>query len=118
MKIWSRAGQIRSTLATTDRPVYSVCWGPDSDSLMYCSGKDIIIKPLQSVTNKQIQWRAHEGTVLRADWSPINSNIVSGGEEQGGGRYKVRGATWADDLGGLGCTCCLHSLCSAWRVQR
>lgn len=35
------------------------------------------------------QWRAHDGTVLKVDWNPVNNLIVSGGEDC---KYKVRSA--------------------------
>lgn len=28
-------------------PVYSVAWGPDSDRILYTSGRQLVIKPLQ-----------------------------------------------------------------------
>ena len=34
----------------------------------------------------QLQWKAHEGTVLKVDWNPVNNLIVSGGEDC---KYKV-----------------------------
>mmetsp|Transcript_12103 Transcript_12103/g.27941 ORF Transcript_12103/g.27941 Transcript_12103/m.27941 type:complete len:770 (-) Transcript_12103:166-2475(-) len=85
VKIWSRSGMLRSTLATTDRPVYTVSWGPDSDRVLFSSGKDLIIKPLQPAA-KQIKWKAHDGVVLKSDWSCISNLIVSGGEDC---KYKV-----------------------------
>lgn len=97
VKIWSRSGMLRSTLATNDRPIYSVTWGPDSDRILYACGKDLVLKPLQP-SAKQIKWKAHDGVVLKvrnafslhlmkpiffwqADWSPITNLIVSGGED-------------------------------------
>jgi len=47
----------------------------------------IIIKPLQ-VSSKQTKWRAHDGTVLKADWNSTHKLIVSVGEDC---KYKV---TW------------------------
>mmetsp|Transcript_39397 Transcript_39397/g.47784 ORF Transcript_39397/g.47784 Transcript_39397/m.47784 type:complete len:763 (-) Transcript_39397:804-3092(-) len=85
VKVWSRSGMLRSTLAQTDHSVYSVAWGPDSDQVLYSSGKELLIKPLQP-SSKQLAWKAHEGTVLQVDWNPINNLIVSGGEDC---RYKV-----------------------------
>ncbi|KAK3271476.1 Intraflagellar transport protein 80 [Cymbomonas tetramitiformis] len=85
VKIWSRPGLLRSTLSTTDNSIYSIAWGPDSDQVLFASGKDLTIKPLQP-SAKQLQWKAHEGTVLKVDWNPINNLIVSGGEDC---RYKV-----------------------------
>jgi WD40 repeat protein len=50
VKIWSRSGMLRSTLATVDSSVYSLAWSPDSNQLCFTCGKDIIIKPLQVTT--------------------------------------------------------------------
>ena len=34
-----------------------------------------------------LQWKAHDGVVLKVDWNPINNLIISGGEDC---KYKVR----------------------------
>ena len=85
VKIWSKTGQLRSTLAQTDSSVYSLSWAPDSNSLCFTSGKDVVVKPLQPQA-KQFSWKAHDGTVLKVDWNPVNGLIVTGGEDR---RYKV-----------------------------
>ena len=33
-----------------------------------------------------LQWKAHDGVVLKVDWNPINNLIISGGEDC---KYKV-----------------------------
>lgn len=66
-------------------PIYSACWSPDSDQIVYTSGKSLVIKPLQP-TLKPTQWKAHEGLILCVDWSGANSLVVSGGEDR---KYKV-----------------------------
>uniref|UniRef100_A0A8C4PYQ4 Intraflagellar transport 80 homolog (Chlamydomonas) n=1 Tax=Eptatretus burgeri TaxID=7764 RepID=A0A8C4PYQ4_EPTBU len=85
IKIWSRTGMLRSTLAQQGNPVYSVAWSPDSDRVAFTTGQQIIVKPLQPNT-KPLQWKAHDGVVLKVDWNPLNGLIVSGGEDC---RYKV-----------------------------
>lgn len=85
VKIWSRNGMLRSTLVQCDSPVYCVVWGWDSDQLCYCSGSNIVIRSIQS-SAKQITWKAHDGVVLKVDWSPINHMVISGGEDC---KYKV-----------------------------
>ena len=45
----------------------------------------MVIKPLQP-TSKQLQWPAHDSTVLKVDWNPVNNLIVSGGEDC---KYKI-----------------------------
>ena len=77
---------LRSTLAQLDSSVYSLSWSPDSNSLCFTSGRDMIVKPLQPQA-KQITWRAHDGVVLKVDWNAVNGLIVTGGEDR---RYKVR----------------------------
>lgn len=85
VKQWSRSGNLRSKLAQADQSIYSVVWSPDNQNVLFCSGRHIIIKPLQ-VNDKQTKWKAHDGTVLKLDWNPINNLIVSAGEDC---RYKV-----------------------------
>lgn len=86
VKIWSRNGMLRDTLVTSDSPVYCVVWGGDSEQLLYTTGSNIVIRSIQSSAKQQTTWKAHEGVVLKADWSPINHMVVSGGEDC---RYKV-----------------------------
>ncbi|NWW14146.1 IFT80 protein, partial [Oreocharis arfaki] len=66
-------------------PVYSVSWAPDSDKVLYTSGKQLIIKPLQP-NAKVLQWKAHDGLILKTDWNSVNDLILSAGEDC---RYKV-----------------------------
>ncbi|NWR97117.1 IFT80 protein, partial [Motacilla alba] len=86
VKIWSKSGMLRSTLAQQGTPVYSVSWAPDSDKVLYTSGQQLIIKPLQP-NAKVLQWKAHDGLVLKTDWNSVNDLILSAGEDC---RYKVR----------------------------
>uniref|UniRef100_A0A667YLZ0 Intraflagellar transport 80 homolog (Chlamydomonas) n=1 Tax=Myripristis murdjan TaxID=586833 RepID=A0A667YLZ0_9TELE len=85
IKIWSKSGMLRSTLAQQGSPVYSVAWGPDSDRILYTSGRQLVIKPLQP-SAKVIQWRSHDGVILKVDWNSVNDLILSGGEDC---KYKV-----------------------------
>lgn len=81
IKIWSRSGNLRSTLASTGRSIFAVCWGPDNDQLLFTNGANLVIKTVQ-VGRKDIQWKGHEGAILCLDWNPINNRIVSGGEDR------------------------------------
>lgn len=54
VKIWSRSGMLRSTLAQVPVPVYGAAWAPDSDAVIYTSGYNLIIKPL-APNSKPIQ---------------------------------------------------------------
>ncbi|NWT08394.1 IFT80 protein, partial [Vireo altiloquus] len=84
VKIWSKTGMLRSTLAQQGTPVYSVSWAPDSDKVLYTSGKQLIIKPLQP-NAKILQWKAHDGLILKTDWNSVNDLVLSAGEDC---RYK------------------------------
>ena len=75
---------------TSGSPIYSSCWSPDCDHVLYATGKTLVIKPLQSGL-KPVQWAAHDGLILCVDWSHANNAIVSGGEDR---KYKVRGWGW------------------------
>ncbi|KAK2150951.1 hypothetical protein LSH36_381g02111 [Paralvinella palmiformis] len=85
VKIWSRSGMLRATLAQNSSPVYSVMWGPDSDQVLYTQGRQLVIKPVQA-TAKPNTWRAHDGVILKVDWNPVNNLILSAAEDC---KYKV-----------------------------
>ncbi|XP_006861914.1 PREDICTED: intraflagellar transport protein 80 homolog [Chrysochloris asiatica] len=85
IKIWSKTGMLRSTLAQQGTPVYSVAWGPDSEKVLYTAGKQLIIKPLQP-NAKVLQWKAHDGIILKVDWNAVNDLILSAAEDC---KYKV-----------------------------
>ncbi|XP_049774478.1 intraflagellar transport protein 80 homolog isoform X1 [Schistocerca cancellata] len=85
VKVWSRSGMLRSTVMHTDCPVYCALWSPDSNQILYTSGKNLTIKPL-APNNKPLKWKAHDGLILKAAWNSSNNLIVSGGEDC---RYKV-----------------------------
>uniref|UniRef100_H2T232 Intraflagellar transport 80 homolog (Chlamydomonas) n=1 Tax=Takifugu rubripes TaxID=31033 RepID=H2T232_TAKRU len=85
IKIWSKSGMLRSTLASQGSPVFSVAWGPNSDRIIYTSGRQLVIKPLQP-NAKVTQWKAHDGFVMKIDWNSVNDLILSGGEDC---KYKV-----------------------------
>ncbi|XP_063162566.1 intraflagellar transport protein 80 homolog isoform X2 [Candoia aspera] len=76
---------LRSTLAQQGTPIYSVAWGPDSEKILYTSGKQLVIKPLQP-NAKVLQWKAHDGIILKVDWNSVNDLILSAGEDC---KYKV-----------------------------
>lgn len=86
LKIWSKNGNLRTNLVQSDKPIYSLAWSPESDALLYCFDKFIALKPISANQQKNLQWKAHEGLVLKVDWSPNNNSILSCGEDC---KYKV-----------------------------
>lgn len=82
VKVWSRTGMLRNTVATMRHPIHAVCWGR-GDALLFSSGKLLTIEHKQQ---KQVQWKAADGTILCAHWNPVTNLIVSGGEDR---KYRV-----------------------------
>lgn len=80
VKIWSRNGMLRSTLATNSQPVYCVAWGPNSNQVLYSLGTHLVIKPLQP-NSKPTQWKTHEGLILAIAWNTNNNLVLSGSED-------------------------------------
>jgi intraflagellar transport protein 80 len=87
VRIWSKTGMKRTQLphSGTGQCIYSLSWSPNSDAVLFAAGQEVTIIPV--VANaKQIRWKAHDGTVLKVDWNPVNNLIVTGGEDC---RYRV-----------------------------
>lgn len=80
LKLWSRNGMLRSTIAQIDRPIQCIAWSPDSSQVLYNHDFNICIKSIQS-TPQFIEWKAHKDLTLTVDWSILNMLIVSGGED-------------------------------------
>ncbi len=85
IKIWSRGGMLRSAVVQGSKPIYSIVWSPENDSLLYACDKNLTIVPTLP-GNKPLTWKAHDGVVLGCDWNPGNHVIVSCGEDC---RYRV-----------------------------
>lgn len=52
VKVWSRAGMLRSTLMAADDPVYCLAWGGSAGSqLLVCSGSSVSIRSLQGAAS-------------------------------------------------------------------
>ncbi|TPX35764.1 hypothetical protein SmJEL517_g02004 [Synchytrium microbalum] len=85
VKIWSRSGMLRSSLAQAAHSVYSVAWSPDNDQVLYTNGKSLVIKPLQPAS-KPIQWKAHDAPILKVDWNLANNLIISASEDK---KYRI-----------------------------
>jgi intraflagellar transport protein 80 len=99
VKVWSKSGMLRSTLSSSPVPTYCIAWSPKSDQIIYTFNTKLIIKPL-APNSKPIEWKAHEGVILKIAWNSNNNLIISGGEDC---RYKV----W-DSLGRVLFTSAIH----------
>lgn len=76
---------MRTPLVQVEKPIYCVIWSPDNDTVLYTNEKNICLKPNTGGT-KVVQWKAHEGLVLKVDWNASNNLIVSCGEDC---KYKI-----------------------------
>jgi intraflagellar transport protein 80 len=85
VKVWSRSGMLRSTIAQMSHPVYCVAWSPDCEHLLFACERKLHLKSIQA-GQRSSEWKAHEGIVLQVDWSPVNNLIISGAEDC---KYKV-----------------------------
>ena len=57
LKIWSRNGNLRTNLVSSDKPIYSLVWSPESDAVLYCFDKFIALKPISANQQKNLQWK-------------------------------------------------------------
>lgn len=85
VKVWSKEGLLRSNLSQAAARVYSLSWGSDADRLVYASGKVLSIRSMQP-GSRPTDWKAHDATILKVDWNPINGLIASAGEDR---RFKI-----------------------------
>ncbi|KAA3681134.1 intraflagellar transport protein 80 [Paragonimus westermani] len=85
LKVWSQSGMLRSTLAQHGMPIYSFAWGSSTPQIVFTLGKQLILQSLQA-NAKPTAWKAHEGLILKVDWSHAADRIVSGAEDC---KYKV-----------------------------
>ncbi|CAN0403705.1 unnamed protein product, partial [Laminaria digitata] len=46
-QIWSRSGNLRSTLMQTGHSLYALAWSPDSESVVVGAGRDLAVKGVQ-----------------------------------------------------------------------
>ncbi|KAF6771101.1 hypothetical protein AHF37_09323 [Paragonimus kellicotti] len=85
IKVWSQSGMLRSTLAQHGMPIYSLAWGSNTPQIVFTLGRQLVLQSLQA-NAKPTAWKAHEGLILKVDWSYVNDRIISGAEDC---KYKV-----------------------------
>jgi intraflagellar transport protein 80 len=80
VKLWSKSGNLRSTVMSLGHSVYCAGWGPSDDQVIVGHAKSLIIKNINS-SKKDLSWNAHDGIITCLDWNVSNGNIVSGSED-------------------------------------
>jgi len=88
VKIWSRNGNLRTSLFSAGSPVNAVCWGPTGRELLVAYDNLLTVKSAGSgsgaASKKTMQWQVMEkgcGVVTTCDWNAVNNLIVTGGED-------------------------------------
>jgi intraflagellar transport protein 80 len=71
VKIWSRNGLLRSTLASLGQAIYSVFWSPDGSKVVLSSQSKIQVKSLVPNARGEI-WTAHQVRFLRCTFILYN----------------------------------------------
>ena len=46
----------RAQLAQASGTIYTLCWSPESDSMLFSDGKHLVIRPLQPYTLGAVVW--------------------------------------------------------------
>ena len=81
IKLWSRNGILRSELCKLESPVYSICWSPDCNQLIYGLEKCVFFKSLKPGNPETTVRVTTFGVILSIDWSITENLIVTSGED-------------------------------------
>lgn len=81
LKLWSRAGMLRSELSKIEAPSYAVSWAPDSSHVAYGNGKDMVVKSIRPGTNDLTVKCTEVGVLLVLSWSRTENLVIVAGED-------------------------------------
>jgi len=81
VKIWSRTGSLRSTLASCGSAVTTLNWDSTGKYIMFSSGGNVTLRSA-SFKQDQIQFRAQRRLITCSDWNRLNNEILTGGEDR------------------------------------
>lgn len=81
VKIWSRNGSLRSTLASCGTAVTSMNWDCTGKYLMFTHGGMITVRSA-SFKQDQTQFRGHRRLITCSDWNRASNEILTGGEDR------------------------------------
>ena len=85
VKVWSRAGHLRIKLASFEKAVHALAWGPTSESIVIANGDQLSLAQLDGRC-KSISGTWGSSIILAVDWNATNGLIVSGSED---GYYRI-----------------------------
>ena len=72
VKIWSKSGLLRTTLASLGQAIYAVAWSPDGTNVVMSQATKIQTKSIQPSARSEI-WNAHTALITG---SPTHSRMV------------------------------------------
>ncbi|OHT07478.1 hypothetical protein TRFO_24303 [Tritrichomonas foetus] len=81
VKIWSRNGSLRSTLASCGTAVTTARWDCTGKNLMFTHAGNVTIRSA-SFKQEQTQFRSHRRLVTCSDWDSGSNLIITGGEDR------------------------------------
>ncbi|KAH0791698.1 intraflagellar transport protein [Histomonas meleagridis] len=81
IKIWSRNGILRSTLASCGAAVTSMNWDCTGKYLMFTHGGMITVRSA-SFKQDQTQFRGHRRLITCSDWNKATNEIITGSEDR------------------------------------
>lgn len=95
VKIWSRNGSPRSSLASCGTTVTTLHWDCTGKYLMFTHGSNVTVR---SVTFKQeqTQFRAHRRLIMASDWDSQSNLILTGGEDRVARLFEADGRSIAE----------------------
>ena len=62
VKIWSKSGLLRTTLASLGQAIYAVAWSPDGTNVVMSQATKIQTKSIQPSARSEI-WNAHSALI-------------------------------------------------------
>ena len=62
VKVWSKSGLLRTTLASSGQAIYAAAWSPDGTHVVFTQGNRIQTKSLQPNTRNET-WNAHSALI-------------------------------------------------------
>ena len=72
VKIWSKSGLLRTTLASLGQAIYAVAWSPDGTNVVMSQATKIQTKSIQPSARSEI-WNAHSALITG---SPTHSRMI------------------------------------------
>lgn len=81
VKIWSRTGILRSTLASCGSAITTLNWDSTGKYIMFTNAGFVTVRSA-SFKQDQTQFHAHRRLITCSDWNKITNEILTGGEDR------------------------------------